>query len=186
MVNPMQKVQFLLANTDQQKEEVFNLRYLAGYNNYPEARYVNHKEKKFQDDFEQGGLIVIGIDMSSKKIVSSIRMISSLVPVPYPWCYDYSVMANAAESSVEEVMKKSALIDRGCIHPDYINHGLFQLTLAETGNVAAIQGYHLLYTTWRKENEKLAKSMQNDGWKIPEKTYVNSQGVPYFFGFKIL
>lgn len=177
-----------IAETDEQLDEVYELRYNHAFKSGADPKYALHQLKLYRDDYDNKfAKIFIAVD-NTKKVIGTIRLLyKKETELPYEWCYDYDYISNRLGISLDQIYSRCALLDRGCIHPNFRGLGIYWEMVKLLEENMRKNDTDILLGTWIEADFQLALShVRKANWILPDKKYINSKKIPYYFGFKIL
>ena len=185
----MIKVKIKTAETKDELNEEYRLRYEYLYKEGADPEYAIPEKKQYKDGFDsEKAKIIVAIEPLTNTIIGTIRLLfKTETNFPYEWCYDYKYISDYLKNVKEQIYHRCALLDRTCIHSGFRGQGLYWAMVDHLELLMKENNSDILFSTWIASNYQLALShVRKSNWVLPQKEYFNSKGKPYYFGFKIL
>ena len=186
----MNSFKIKIAETDNELNQVYRLRYQHAYKDKKgaDATYALDHRKIYKDSYDNEKAKVIIALNNKNKIIGTVRLLlKKETNFPYDWCYDYNYIASYLAIPLESVYSRCALLDRGCVHPEYRGLGLYWEMLAYLEFLMQNNNVNILMGTWVQTDYQLALSHAHKSkWILPQKQYYNSKREIYYFGFKLV
>lgn len=163
----------VVAQTREEKEQAFRLRYDAFFTEEGDSRYADHSKQLWSDCDDESGAIVLNAVAEDDRLAGTLRLTArkQLAYIAHE-CYSLELLVEILGIPLELILPKIARVDRGVVQKDFRRLGVFDALLKGVESIVVGLNCNLLVTNPRLANVPSILGLEKRGFqKYAVRTY---------------
>lgn len=159
-------LEFGWAETQEEKDACYRLRYLTYTVEYGDDRHAEHDSQRFIDPVDSTNCFLAYAKVDGEIVGTNRLVVRHLGPFAEPdETYNFPALAEKLEVSPDALIKAIGASERTAIHPQHRGTGLFLQLQEMIYERARAEGCHWLVGLVKYGNERGRKAVEKQGWE---------------------